>query len=257
MPNEELNEGEFRARVVTALEKLDKPRKHLIVRLANSSATLWILSLIIFSVGGTVYGNRQQCFRDAEPLVAQYFPLVSLLGLRSNYYWTAIEQSATFHQMRMALEPNLSALRTMGKFLHDDAAGMDIIRSAARIENRVNRADILKYGSPFDKHVFDIEMNVNFVSTLAEVDQIVEYQKLKNDLRQEKMERNKRLHEEFERGLSPSDLTPYVIVDCGIWQTLKRMFTGEQSVLGLVKPIPIPYEKRPELTAPATPSTPQ
>lgn len=58
-------EREFQNRVLAALEK---PKRNRFLAFINAPAFLWLLSVIVLSIGGTYYTNYKQCMADAESL---------------------------------------------------------------------------------------------------------------------------------------------------------------------------------------------
>ena len=72
-------EREFQKQVLSGL---DKPRGSRLTGLLNSPFTLWLLSLLVVTVGGAYFTTRNQCYQDADRFIDNYEKLAVELRLR-------------------------------------------------------------------------------------------------------------------------------------------------------------------------------
>ena len=91
---------EFQSRVLAAL---DKPKENRFWTLLNRPFTIWLLSLIVLSVGGFYIAAYRQCQPDAYAQIAEFTKIRAELFERVEHAYDIIEYAKTVSAMQEAL----------------------------------------------------------------------------------------------------------------------------------------------------------
>jgi hypothetical protein len=95
---------EFQSRVLAAVEK---PKESRLWALLNKPFMLWILSLILLTVGGSYFTAYRQCEQDAYAQIDQFTKLKHELIARENHIRQIVVDNPTVAAMRdKLLSPN-------------------------------------------------------------------------------------------------------------------------------------------------------
>src|SRR5713226_8047836 len=99
---EQRERREFETRVLAALEK---PKANRLVRLINSPAFLWLLSLLALTIGGGFLTGYQACNRDALQTIESYQRLAREVNLRRRLDFSNVPRDIQIPQSKVNFTP--------------------------------------------------------------------------------------------------------------------------------------------------------
>jgi hypothetical protein len=92
----------FRARLDASPKSPEKP--NLILRILNSPFTIWLLSAIVITVGGSYITGYQKCEADAGRLITNYYKDQIELIRRFDYVRAKVSAAKSFEDINHAFE---------------------------------------------------------------------------------------------------------------------------------------------------------
>jgi hypothetical protein len=119
----------FRARLDAPPKRPVKP--NLILRILNSPFTIWLLSAIVITVGGSYVTGYQRCEADAGHLITTYYKDQVELTRRFQYIQSKVSAAQSFEEIELAFETH--------PFVYDDLKN----RKTRDLDSELRRAEQL------------------------------------------------------------------------------------------------------------------
>jgi len=94
-------EKEFQLAILNAIG--DKKKSSKVVAFINSAAFLWLLTLIVVTVGGSFFSERQQCFKEAQTQIEVYDKLEAELKYRQSQIRQKVADAKSIEELTKSL----------------------------------------------------------------------------------------------------------------------------------------------------------
>ncbi|MGA2895171.1 MAG: hypothetical protein ABSE22_20090 [Xanthobacteraceae bacterium] len=129
-------EREFQARLLAAVEK---PKRRTFWELLNSGFVLWLLSVVLLSVGGGYISNHQQCMKDADTIIAQRFPLQEEIIGRQAVFLTAVQNTKHFQEAPAHPDELSPSTRGSSYSFYSNASYLEVMDHFSNWKRRIDR----------------------------------------------------------------------------------------------------------------------
>ena len=100
MPENEFTE--FQRRVLAAVDRVlaavEKPKRGRLLAIINSSFFIWLMSVLLLTIGGSYITNHKQCLDDAEKIMDRRDHLRQEMYVRDFDYEHRVAEAKTFRE---------------------------------------------------------------------------------------------------------------------------------------------------------------
>ena len=100
MPENEFTE--FQRRVLAAVDRVlaavERPKRGRLLAIINSSFFIWLMSVLLLTIGGSYITNHKQCLDDAEKIISRRDHLEQELHSRQADYHRHVTEAKTYQE---------------------------------------------------------------------------------------------------------------------------------------------------------------